>query len=180
MVEWPIFTDYFLARLHPTYTCTSSGWIGWIDNPRKSIFSRNLIFTNMYVVNSGWIGWFARIRFSQTSFFELCVLQTLLKWLNWHSLLTISIARLYPTHTCASSGWNGWIANPRKSNFSRNLISTNMYVVNNGWMVDSPKVDTRKLQFSNCVCCKNSLNGWMANLYWLFPREAPSNIYLHI
>ena len=35
-------------------------------------------------------------------------------------------------------------------------------------LVDSPNLDSRKLQFSNCVCCKCCWNGWLATLQWRF------------
>ena len=35
-------------------------------------------------------------------------------------------------------------------------------------LVDSQNLDSRKLQFSKCVCFKNCWNGWIDSLYWLF------------
>ena len=74
---------------------------------------------NMYVVNSGWIDWFAINRFSRTQLFQLCVLQTLLKWLSYYFLRTFLLRDSFLNIVVASSGWIGWIANPRKNDFSQ-------------------------------------------------------------
>ena len=126
----------------------SSGWFGWIANPRKNDFSQTpnfelcvfqtLLkwltcyslqtilsrdsFLYIHVASSGWIGWIGNPRknnFSQTPNFKLCVLQTLLKWLTCYSLLTILSRDSFLYIHVASSGWIGWIGNSRKNYFSQ-------------------------------------------------------------
>ena len=104
------------------YVCLNCGWLGWIV---KSLEIPE--FQNIYVVNNGWIGWFAKFRFLQTPIFKMCVLQKLLKWLNWQFVLTI---------------------------FSRGSI-LNIPVASSGWMVELPilaKIISRETHFLNYVC----------------------------
>ena len=118
-----------------------SSWLGWLSNSHKIIsldvriskyvfrkqwltwvtcrvsqftLSRYLIFETMYVVNSGWLGWLIRIRFSQLQFSKLYPLQTLFKWLTFHSLVYIFSSDSIQNMYVAIVGWLGWLSNSRK------------------------------------------------------------------
>ena len=140
----------------------------------------------MYVVNCGWIGWFAKIRFSRSPIFKLCVSQTLLKWLTCYSLPTISSRGSIQNILVASSGWIGWIANPRKNNFSRNSIFKK-YVCRNCWLnwlnrQFSPNNTSRNSIFENMYVVTACWIGWLVQssqlICWdtLF-FDPPNNIF---
>jgi hypothetical protein len=134
MVDLPFFAESFLTRHKLTHTCASSGWIGWIAYPRKINFSRNWIF-GKYVCRKQWLNWLiCQNKILANSNFRIVCVAGTLEMVDLPFFAESFLTRLYITHTCASSGWNGWINNPRKSIFSPNLIFTNMYVANSGWI----------------------------------------------
>ena len=125
------------------------------------------------------------------------------EWLKCQSSQKIFLGKLIFRIMCMSQLWlNGWIDIPRKKYFLAKLIFRiicvsqlwltwlNSQFSRNTWfskicmswtvveLVDSQNLDSRKLHFSKCVCCKSCWNGWLATLYYLFSREVLSLTYM--